>query len=234
MKPSARARIVRWLVVVAIASLAAVRWLAMSSPAHFTPWLPAAWFAGSAYGLTRSALNVACSWCFLVLVPALLLVAVGRRAERPSWGLSCARPMPTWLIPALALAGATFGGVAAWLSADLRSYYPIYDGAGQSPWHLLLGESLTLALILATELFYRGAPLFLLRRHFGRAAVFLMVPIYTLDHWGATSGELAGSALAGLALGYLALRTRSIWPGLAAHAACAVSVDVASLWLRGG
>jgi hypothetical protein len=229
----------RWLILVVFAALAAARWLAMSSPAHFTPWLPAAWFRGGAYSLTRSALNVACSWLFLVLLPAALLAARYRPNERPGWGLSLgtpvepgARKLPPWLIPLLGLAGLAFGSVAAWLSSDLRSYYPIYQDAGRSALDLGLGESLTFALILATELFYRGAPLFLLERHFGRAAVYLLVPIYTLDHLGATSGELAASALAGLLLGHLALRTRSIWPGLAAHAACAVSVDISSVILN--
>jgi hypothetical protein len=228
-----RDRSKRWLVV--IAALAAARWLAMSSPAHFAPWLPATWFRGSAYSLTRSALNVACSWLFLVLLPAALLAARYRPEERPAWGLSLAftRRVPPWLIPSLTLAGIAFGTIAAWLSSDLRSYYPIYQDAGRSAPHLLLGEGLTFALILATELFYRGAPLFLLERHFGRAAVYLLVPIYTLDHLGATPGEFAASALAGLLLGHLALRTRSIWPGLAAHAACALSVDVTAVIVNG-
>jgi membrane protease YdiL (CAAX protease family) len=230
---------VRWLILVVIAALAATRWLAMSSPAHFTTWLPSAWFHGSAYSLTRSALNVACSWLFLVLLPAALLAACYRPEERPGWGLSLGPPvepgvrkLPPWLIPSLALAGLVFGSVASWMSGDLRSYYPIYQDAGRSALHLGLGEALTIALILATELFYRGAPLLLLERHFGRTAVYLLVPVYTLDHLGATPGELAASALAGLLLGHLALRTRSIWPGVAAHAACAVSVDITSLILN--
>ena len=235
----ARHSLVRWLTVVAIAALAATRWLVMSSPAHFTPWLPAAWFRGSAYSLTRSALNVTCTWLFLVVVPEALLAWRYPRNGRPGWGLSQVPParhstagsstFPRWLVPALALGGIAFGVAAACLSSDLRSYYPIYRDAGRSVVDLGISEALTFALILATELFYRGAPLFLLERYFGRTAVYLLVPIYTLDHVGATLGELGASALAGVALGHLALRTRSIWPGLAIHAGCAMSVDITSL-----
>jgi hypothetical protein len=234
-----RKQLVGWIILIVVASLAATRWLVMSSPTHFTPWLPAAWFRGGAYSLTRSALNVTCCWLFLVLVPAALLALLYPRQERPGWGLSLApraepkvaRPVgvPCWMILALALAGIAFGSLATYLSSDLRSYYPIYKNAGRSAFDLVLSECLTFALILATELFYRGAPLFLLQRHSGQAAVYLLVPVYTLDHVGATLGEVTGSALAGLALGYLALRARSIWPGLAAHAGCAVSVDITSL-----
>jgi hypothetical protein len=234
-----RDSLVRWRILIVVAALAAARWLVMSSPTHFTPWLPAAWFRGSAYSLTRSALNVSCSWLFLVLLPAALIAWRYPREARPGWGLSlvpraepgAVRPsrVSPWLILALALGGIAFGSVAACLSSDLRSYYPIYRDAGRSMLDLGLGETLTFALILATELFYRGAPLFLLERHFGRRAVYLLVPIYTLDHVGATVGELGASALAALALGFLALRTRSIWPGLSAHAGCAMSVDITSL-----
>jgi membrane protease YdiL (CAAX protease family) len=82
------------------------------------------------------------------------------------------------------------------------------------------------ALLLCTELFYRGFALRSVARSWPRAAALIVLPIYVLDHVGAPMPELVGSAAAGLILGQLALVTRSIWPGFAIHVACALAVDL--------
>ena len=64
----------RWVILAVVALLAGLRWLAMSSPAHFAPWLPASWFRVDALGVTRSAANVVCCAVLLVALPALLVV----------------------------------------------------------------------------------------------------------------------------------------------------------------
>ena len=45
--------------------------------------------------------------------------------------------------------------------------------------------------------------------------------------------EAFASIVAGLALGYMSLRTRSIWLGAAIHVTVAISMDFASLWRQG-
>lgn len=217
----------RWGVLAAAALLAAARWYLMSDPAHFD-FLPAAWFWGETRSLTRAALNSGCSWLLLVLAPLVLLAALGRN-NPGSWGLArprLASPGLRWLIRALLPAAVLLGVAAVLWVPGVRESYPVFRAAGCSPGNLLLSGALTLALIAATELFYRGAALFALERGFGRSAVYLLLPIYVLDHVGAPGAELAGSALTGALLGHLALRTRSIWPGLAIHVACALSVDL--------
>jgi membrane protease YdiL (CAAX protease family) len=45
--------------------------------------------------------------------------------------------------------------------------------------------------------------------------------------------EAFASIVAGLALGYMSLRTHSIWLGAAIHVTVALSMDFASLWRQG-
>ena len=213
------------------AALAAARWYAMSTPEHFTPLLPAAWFAGEARSLTRAVLNAGCSSLFLVLLP-LALAAVTRVNSRRLWGLVRPRfssPALRRLVRSLIPGAVLLGVLAAALIPNVRLTYPVFRAAGQGVDSVLLSCGLTLALILATELFYRGAALFSLERGFGTWAVYLLLPVYVLDHLGAPTAELAGSLVAGALLGHLALSCRSLWPGFAVHACCALAVDLTSL-----
>ena len=230
-----------WATLAAAALLAGARWYAMSTPDHFSAHLPAAWFTGPARSLTRATLNVGCCWVLLVLVPVALLVLL--RCARPGQGLPVTQalgltwpmvPTPAWRhsVWLLAVGGAALGLAAAALLPEVRATYPVYRAAingGLPP--LLLSAALTLALILATELFYRGAALQLPARGLGSLAIYLVLPIYVLDHLGAPTVELVGSAAAGALLGHLALGTRSVWPGFAVHACAAVAADLGSVWL---
>ena len=225
----------RWVVLAVAALLALLRWYAMSSPDHFSAWLPAAWFQGESRSLTRAALNVLCSWIFLVLVP-LALLALCKENSRQRWGLNRPRfSSRAWLILAglLPFGAGLLGLLAVHHVPGVPEVYPVFRAAGQSVGGVLLSCALTLSLILATEMFYRGAALRSLQRGFGARAVYLLLPVYVLDHLGAPAGELVGSVAAGALLGHLALAGRSIWPGLAIHASCALVVDLASMVTSG-
>ena len=45
--------------------------------------------------------------------------------------------------------------------------------------------------------------------------------------------ETLGALVAGTILGYLALRTRSIWPGVLLHGGIALTMDVLAMWQKG-
>lgn len=232
-----------WLVLAFAALVAFIRWFVMSSPTHFSSWLPAAWFVGEHRALTRAALNAATSAIVLVGLPASLLslpvlrLSLGLLHGARLWGLG--RPQFNTanlrrLALCLPLGACLLGVLAALLSPGVREVYPVFRAAGESGINLVLSVGMTLCLILATELFYRGGALFLLERYFGPRAIYLLLPIYVLDHVGAPLVELAGSAVAGALLGHLALSCRSIWPGFAAHACCALAVDLSAALLWGG
>jgi hypothetical protein len=52
-----------------------------------------------------------------------------------------------------------------------------------------------------------------------------MVVPYCMIHYGKPMAETCGAIFAGLVLGTIAMRTRSIWGGVAIHVCVALSMD---------
>lgn len=86
------------------------------------------------------------------------------------------------------------------------------------------------------EFLFRGWMLNGLLPTFGRTgAILVPVAPFALMHLGKAELEALGSIIAGVALGVLALRTRSFWYGAFIHGVVAVFMDVITVWpqLRG-
>jgi membrane protease YdiL (CAAX protease family) len=60
-----------------------------------------------------------------------------------------------------------------------------------------------------------------------------MIIPYAMIHMNKPFGEAVGSIAAGLALGALAIRSRSIYPGFLVHATIGFSMDLAALAQKG-
>jgi membrane protease YdiL (CAAX protease family) len=216
-----------------------VRWLIMLSPAPLQALFPGAWFQGTTLGLVRVTANAAACVLLLVLAPWLTVRALEARtgwatATTSMLGLGGARPLAFWRITA---AAAALAGALALMSRlllpSLCAAYPLYRGACAAPWPAtLLAETMYLGVILSTEFFYRGVLLTALRASTPRAALPVMALACGLDHLGAPLPELATSVAGAWLLGWMALRTRSIWPGAAAHATLALGVDAACCVFR--
>jgi membrane protease YdiL (CAAX protease family) len=112
-----------------------------------------------------------------------------------------------------------------------HQFYPMYKPSSPAMW--LAFELIYLGQFFCVEFFFRGFTLFRLEQRFGLHAVSLMVVPYALLHIHKPFLEGLGSIVAGLVLGMLALKTRSIWPGLAVHGGVAFAMDWFAL-LRSG
>lgn len=108
--------------------------------------------------------------------------------------------------------------------------YPFYREASRSLFDLVAWELQYLATFVAIEFFFRGYLLFGLFPAIGSHAIFVSTVPYALIHINKPASEALGSIAAGLLLGMLALRTRSLWAGVALHVAVAASMDALSLW----
>jgi len=117
-----------------------------------------------------------------------------------------------------------------WIAAaapSFHDFYPMYKPADLSHW--VMYEAVYLAQFVCVEFFFRGFALFRLESRFGMHAVTLMVIPYALIHIYKPLPEAFGAIVAALVLGTLALKSRSIWPGVLVHCSVALMMDVFAL-----
>jgi membrane protease YdiL (CAAX protease family) len=112
---------------------------------------------------------------------------------------------------------------------DFIDHYPFYQLANRSWFDLLAWEIIYLSQFVFLEFFFRGFILQSLRPAFGVNAIFIMCIPYLMIHFSKPWLEASGAILFGLFLGVLAMRSRSIWGGVAVHAGVAASMDIAAL-----
>jgi membrane protease YdiL (CAAX protease family) len=124
------------------------------------------------------------------------------------------------VLPAVIIASRTQG---------FRDTYPFYRSANQSYADLFAWEGIYAAQFIALEFFFRGFLLQGLRKALGGNAVFVMIVPYCMIHYGKPMPETFGAIIAGLVLGSLAMRTRSIWGGVLIHVTVGVTMDLLAL-----
>jgi membrane protease YdiL (CAAX protease family) len=130
----------------------------------------------------------------------------------------------------LLMFGAVFPFVlVASTTAEFRHTYPFYRIANRSYADLVMWELLYAVQFLSLEFFFRGFLLHGLRRALGANAIFVMIVPYCMIHYGKPLAETLGAIGAGLILGTLAMRTRSIWGGVLIHVGVATTMDVLAL-----
>ncbi len=114
-------------------------------------------------------------------------------------------------------------------SGSFRHTYPFYRLANRSEFDLWAWEALYAIQFVSLEFFFRGFLLQGLRRAMGANAIFVMIVPYCMIHFQKPWLETSGAIFAGLILGTLAMRTRSIWGGVLIHIGVAVTMDVLAL-----
>jgi membrane protease YdiL (CAAX protease family) len=119
--------------------------------------------------------------------------------------------------------------VLASRTAAFQETYPFYKLANRSSVDLWSWEAMYAAQFLSLEFFFRGVMLSTLRKVAGSNAIFVMIVPYCMIHYGKPMPETIGAIGAGLILGTLAMRTRSIWGGVMIHVGVAISMDVLAL-----
>jgi hypothetical protein len=161
-----------------------------------------------------------------LLVPLLVLRLLGEPLKE--YGLG----------PGRARLGAAIAGVLAAVMVPVAlvasrfpvfaGHYPLSPGATTSWSILVLYEAAYALYFVGWEGLWRSFLLFGLYRRIGLAAVYVSVLPFAIAHQLKPEAEGYGSIVAGIALGYLALRTRSFWWGALLHAAIAVTMDLAA------
>jgi membrane protease YdiL (CAAX protease family) len=116
-----------------------------------------------------------------------------------------------------------------------QAKYPFYHlQCGEPFWpRLWVWELAYVVQFFALEFFFRGFMVHGLRPRFGIYAIFVMTVPYCMIHFSKPMAETFGAIGAGVVLGLMSLKTRSIWLGACLHVAVAMSMDFLSLWHKG-
>ena len=117
---------------------------------------------------------------------------------------------------------------------DFLSYYPFYKLASRSWFDLLAWEAMYGAQFFALEFYFRGFLLAALRKTMGSAAIFAIAVPYCMIHYGKPYLEANGAIIAGIVLGSLAMRTKSVYAGFLVHITVAGLMDYYALVARNG
>lgn len=166
-----------------------------------------------------------------MLLPALYLKSTGRRLRDYYLSPRGLLEHPWGYLALLLPASVMVGIVSYW--PDFQAIYPFYAHASRS-WLDLLAWELAYGLqFIALEFFFRAFMLEALRPALGYGAIPIMLIPYCMVHFQKTAAESLGSLVAGVLLGWMAMRGRSMWGGVLLHWAVAVEMDVLSLLQRG-
>jgi membrane protease YdiL (CAAX protease family) len=119
-------------------------------------------------------------------------------------------------------------------TASFKARYPFYDPkADGSLWpNFWLWEAMYLGQFVALEFFFRGFMTIGLRPRFGYYSIFVMTIPYCMIHFGKPMPETIGAIIAGIVLGTLSLKSRSIWLGIFIHYSIAITMDLCALWRK--
>jgi membrane protease YdiL (CAAX protease family) len=119
------------------------------------------------------------------------------------------------------------------LTPDFYTFYPMYGQAGRSWFDLLTWEGMYAGQFIALEFFFRGFLVGGLSKHIGALSVPVAVMPYMMIHFSKLWPEASASIVAGLILGWLAWKTKSIWGGVFVHCAVASTMDLLALSHKG-
>jgi membrane protease YdiL (CAAX protease family) len=164
-----------------------------------------------------------------LLVPAVLVRAVfGHRLR--DYGLTLAIKRQYWWLY-LGMFAAVFPLVLYAASRpDFQAVYPFYRGAHQATAGAIVAwEIAYLTQFFALEFFFRGFLVLGLGRVIGRASIWLAMIPYCMIHYHKPPLEAFAAIVAGIALGEVAYRTRSIAGGVIVHVGVAATMELLAL-----
>ncbi len=94
-------------------------------------------------------------------------------------------------------------------------------------------ELLYCSQFFALEFFFRGFILHGLKRRFGFYSVFIMTIPYCMIHFGKPMPETIAAIIAGIVLGCLSLKSRSVLMGFLIHVSVGLGMDIAAMLQKG-
>ncbi len=175
--------------------------------------------------------NVIIFYC----IPPFILIKWVFREKLSAYGLSLSTALKDYKVYLLMLCIMIplvlfFSG-----TESFQSRYPFYEVRPGQPFYpnLFLWELVYFIQFFALEFFFRGFMVHGTKQRFGFYSVFVMTIPYCMIHFGKPFPETIAAIIAGIVLGTLSLKSRSIWLGVGIHYSVAITMDLCSLWQKG-
>ncbi len=122
-------------------------------------------------------------------------------------------------------------GVFAFNNDRFLSFYPLFKPARSSLVKFLIWELVHLFYMFGWEFLFRGYLLFTFKRFVDeKIAVIIQTIPFVLLHMGKPELEAIGSFFAGIALGVITLRSKSIFPAVLLHFFVALTMDIVAIF----
>jgi membrane protease YdiL (CAAX protease family) len=218
----------RFVVIAAVYAAIALTFLEyFARPGFFAQHFPLA--AKAYFGLYPHLWWALWTIALFLVVPAILVRALFTHRLR-DYGLNLAIKRQHWWLY-LGLFAAVFPLVLYAASRpDFQAVYPFYRGAFQATaGGILVWEMAYLTQFFALEFFFRGFLVLGLGRVIGRASIWLAMVPYCMIHYHKPPAEAFAAIIAGVVLGEVAYRTRSIAGGVIVHIGVAATMELLAL-----
>ena len=187
------------------------------------PYSLASWLDPFAPRVYRSHEEYLLLNCLMLSLPWMAVVSAGGKwslyhaGAGNRWGWTMAGACYLLMLPLLWWASSR---------SDFQQTYPLYRPA-QAGLSALLYHELTYTFYLwCWELFFRGVLTSICWRWLGWTGIALQSLAFAVLHVGKPAPEVAGSLVAGMVLGWIAVRARSFVPGFACHTLVSVTMDI--------
>lgn len=168
--------------------------------------------------------------CLALLMPLMALLSAGGRLELygvgkgDRWGWMSAGACYVLMLPLLGWASGR---------SDFQQTYPLYKMARYTSTALLYHELTYTFYLWCWELFFRGVLTSICWRWLGWRGIILQSLAFALLHIGKPTPEVAGSFVAGVVLGVIAVSAKSFVPGFVCHALASATMDAFVLMRTG-
>lgn len=166
----------------------------------------------------------------LYLPVPMLIIRFGFGHRLRDYGWCIHLPRRYWLLYGLMLLAVLPLVFYAASRPEFRAVYPFYRGAFSAPAAAVLAWELAyLTQFFALEFFFRGFLAIGMGQVMGRLAVWIAMVPYCMIHYHKPLPEALAAIVAGVILGEVAQRTRSIAGGVVVHIGVALTMDLLAL-----
>lgn len=207
--------------------------LNLESPNSFSVWF-CSFFYGSEIGVFHQKIWWVGSIVLVYLIIPVLIIKFGFKQKLSDYGLTINnvhKDYPLYLLMLFVMLPIVY---FASTTTAFQQRYPIFQPTELPLFPVFIWWQIVYFVqFIAVEFFFRGFIIHGLKHRFGFYSVFISTIPYCLVHFGKPFGETIAAIFAGIVLGTLSLKSRSIVLGILIHYSVAITMDLFALYREG-